>query len=138
MSSHLIIIDLLDQSEEERQAELRERARRLLNEARKGSVTTTTEIIRVITPEPIKQFDETDEKLQKLSEQITHLELQTHSVGEIQQKNGEEKSSREKITPDKLPDDLRLAEVGFVLWLIGVVLVAFFSNSRWELTCKIG
>lgn len=104
-------MNLLEQSEEERQAELRERARRLLSEARKGSVTT--EIIRV-TPEPIKQFDETDEKLQKLSEQITQLELQTNTVGEIQKNGGEEKSSpnnREKITPDKLPEDLGLSEV---------------------------
>lgn len=68
------------QSEEERQAELRERARKLLNDARKGSVTTTTEIIRV-TPESVRNFDDTDQKLQKLSEQVTQLEIQTNLTG---------------------------------------------------------
>lgn len=62
-------------------------------------------------------MDDTDEKLQKLSEQITQLEIQTNTIGELQQ-NGEEKSSpnnREKITPDKLPEDLGLTEVSCVL-----------------------
>lgn len=62
-----------EQSEEERQAELRERARKLLSEARKGSVTaTTTEIIRVTQ-------DDAEQKLQKLSEQVTQLEIQTNA-----------------------------------------------------------
>lgn len=97
-----------------------------MNEARKGSVTTTTEIIRV-TSEPIKQLDDTDEKLQKLSEQIAQLEIQTNSV-----ENGAEKSSpnnREKITPDKLPEDLGLTEVRSLLCFIFMFYMLFFCED---------
>lgn len=65
------------QSKEERQAELRERARRLLIEARKGS-TSTTEIIR-LSPEPVESFDDAEQKLQKIGEQVAELERQSSS-----------------------------------------------------------
>lgn len=44
----------------------------MLNEARRGS-STTTEIIRA-SPEPIEVYSETEQKLQKLGEQVAQLE----------------------------------------------------------------
>ncbi|ERL86810.1 hypothetical protein D910_04214 [Dendroctonus ponderosae] len=112
-------------SEEERQNELRERARRLMAEVKKSS-GPTTEIIRV-TPESIKAYEEAEEKLTRLGDEIEHLEKQNSTDSE---KNGniysemtaklEEYSKKyspvdstdrsERITPDKLPDDLGLKE----------------------------
>ncbi|KAH1004093.1 EH domain-binding protein 1 isoform X3 [Dendroctonus ponderosae] len=114
-------------SEEERQNELRERARRLMAEVKKSS-GPTTEIIRV-TPESIKAYEEAEEKLTRLGDEIEHLEKQNSTDSE---KNGniysemtaklEEYSKKyspvdstdrsERITPDKLPDDLGLKEMG--------------------------
>ncbi|XP_066151430.1 EH domain-binding protein 1 isoform X2 [Euwallacea fornicatus] len=114
--------------EDERQSQLRERARRLLAEARRGS-GPTTEIIRV-SPESIKAYAEAEEKLDRLGEEIEHLERQSSTGSE---KNGnifsdvsvskiEEYSKKfspansidrtDRITPDKLPDDLGLKEMG--------------------------
>lgn len=74
-------------------------------------MTTTTEIIRV-TSEPIKQLDDTNDKLQKLSEQITQLEIQSNSAeNEEEHSNKSSPKNREKITPDKLPEGLGLTEV---------------------------
>lgn len=115
-------------SEEERQTILRERARRLLAEARRGS-GPTTEIIRV-SPDSIKAYAEAEEKLSRLGEEVQHLERQNSTGSE---KNGnlnsqmflsklEEYSHKyspsdsidrtDRITPDKLPDDLGLKEMG--------------------------
>ncbi|XP_050312320.1 EH domain-binding protein 1-like isoform X1 [Anthonomus grandis grandis] len=69
-------------AEEERQSQLRERARRLLAEARQGSAPAVTEIIR-ISP--------------------------TGGGGEERPGNG---FNPDRITPDKLPDDLGLKEMG--------------------------
>ncbi|XP_066260319.1 EH domain-binding protein 1 isoform X2 [Euwallacea similis] len=114
--------------EDERQSQLRQRARRLLAEARRGS-GPTTEIIRV-SPESIKAYTEAEEKLDRLGEEIEHLERQSSTGSE---KNGnifsevpiskiEEYSKKfspansidrtDRITPDKLPDDLGLKEMG--------------------------
>lgn len=65
------------QSEEERQAQLRERARKLLAEARRGS-GPTTEIIRV-SPESVKAYVEAEEKLYMLDNEIHYLERQNSS-----------------------------------------------------------
>jgi hypothetical protein len=112
-------------SEDDRQAQLRERARKLLAEARRGSAPTT-EIIRV-SPDSIKSFVENEEKcLQRMDEGIFNFEIQNSTGSE---KNGnvypvksvdnsEENSAksspsnREKITPDKLPEELGLKEMG--------------------------
>lgn len=53
---------------------MRERARRLLNEARKGS-TPTMEIIRA-SPESMQSFEDAEDKLQKIVEQVGQLEKQ--------------------------------------------------------------
>lgn len=68
------------QSEEERQAQLRERARRLLAEARRGS-TPPTEVIR-ICPESVKAYVEAEDKLQRINDELNHLERQ-NSIGEL-------------------------------------------------------
>lgn len=103
-----------------------------MNEARKGSLTTT-EIIRV-TSEPIKQLDDTDEKLQKLSEQIAHLELQTNENGDDNNQNKSSPNMREKITPDKLPDDLGLTEVSWQNFFFFFEFMQFLLL----LLCKMG
>jgi hypothetical protein len=65
----------LKSSEDDRQAQLRERARKLLAEARRGSAPTT-EIIRV-SPDSIKSFVENEEKcLQRMDEGIFNFEIQ--------------------------------------------------------------
>lgn len=68
---------MASQSEEERQAQLRERARRLLAEARRGS-GPTTEIIRV-SPESVKAYVEAEDKLHKLDNEIQYMERQNGS-----------------------------------------------------------
>ncbi|KAL1516839.1 hypothetical protein ABEB36_000685 [Hypothenemus hampei] len=112
----------IKQTDEERQNQLRERARRLLAEARRGS-GPTTEIIR-LSPESIKGYSDVEEKLLKLGKEIEQMERRDSTGSE---KNGnlysEEYSSNkysptdsidrsERITPDKLPDDLGLKEMG--------------------------
>ncbi|KAJ8967060.1 hypothetical protein NQ314_003120, partial [Rhamnusium bicolor] len=113
-------------SEEERQAQLRERARRLLAEARRGS-GPTTEIIR-ISPESLKAYVEAEDKLQLMDSELQLLERQNNTgterngnVYSSKTVNGSEEpieksspndSSRERITPDKLPDELGLKEMG--------------------------
>ncbi|XP_044268877.1 EH domain-binding protein 1 isoform X2 [Tribolium madens] len=111
-------------SEEERQAQLRERARKILAEARRGS-TPQTEIIR-LSPDSVKNFLENEEK--SLNEGNANFERQ-NSTGMFtgSEKNGNvysrkdnsegnsersSPSSRERITPDKLPDELGLKEMG--------------------------
>ncbi|XP_018572519.1 EH domain-binding protein 1 isoform X2 [Anoplophora glabripennis] len=114
-------------SEEERQAQLRERARRLLAEARRGSGGPTTEIIRV-SPESVKAYVEAEDKLHMLDNEIHYLERQNSSGSEKNgsiyssktvnntedpiEKSSPNDSSRDKITPDKLPDELGLKEMG--------------------------
>lgn len=99
----------------------------MLAEARRGS-GPTTEIIRV-SPDSIKAYAEAEEKLCRLGEEIEQMERQSSTGSE---KNGniysqitvnkiEEYSSKyspadsidrsERITPDKLPNDLGLKEV---------------------------
>ncbi|CAH1187752.1 unnamed protein product [Phyllotreta striolata] len=107
-------------SEEERQAILRERAKKLIEGMRRGSTPNTEVIISSQT------YIEADEKLKKLDNDLQALENQ-ESAG--LEKNGNiyssvnnfEESSiksspiencRERITPDRLPDELGLKEMG--------------------------
>lgn len=93
-------------SEEERQQQLRERARRLLAEARRGS-GTQTEIIKV-SPETLKQFGYSEEKIAKFNEtQSPTIERQNSSDSE---KNGNVYSPTN--SPDNLPDELGLKKMG--------------------------
>lgn len=110
---------------------MRERARRILAETRRGSAPTT-EIIR-ISPDSVKTFIELEEKmLQRVDEPNMNVSFEHQNSTESEQ-NGNvyalngigsleenlEKSSpmnRERITPDKLPDDLGLKEVSFLLY----------------------
>lgn len=55
-----------------------ERARKLIADARRGS-TPTTEIIRA-SPESVKAFSETEERLQKMSDELGKLMKQS-SIG---------------------------------------------------------
>lgn len=64
-------------SEKDRQAQLRERARRLIAEARRGS-TPTTEIIRASSPE--NSIADTEERINRMTEELARLELQ-NSIG---------------------------------------------------------
>ncbi|VEN63234.1 unnamed protein product [Callosobruchus maculatus] len=116
-------------SEEERQAQLRERARKLLAEARRGS-GPTTEIIRV-SPGSVKAYIEAAGKLNRLDNDLAPLERQPSSGSEsngnvytsnlmngrgdnIPFKNSPSdiNKDKERITPDKLPDELGLKEMG--------------------------
>ncbi|XP_019869615.2 EH domain-binding protein 1-like protein 1 isoform X2 [Aethina tumida] len=108
-------------SEEERQAHLRERARRLLAEARRGS-TPPTEVIR-ICPESVKAYVEAEDKLQRINDELNHLERQnsigSETNGNIYSNNSEYSENQssphdlnERITPDKLPDELGLKKMG--------------------------
>ncbi|CAH0546795.1 unnamed protein product [Brassicogethes aeneus] len=108
-------------SEEERQAQLRERARRLLAEARRGS-TPPTEVIR-ISPESVKSYSEADDQLLRMGEELAKLERQngdgSETNGNIYSKLAEYSECKtsphdikERITPDKLPDELGLKEMG--------------------------
>ncbi|XP_063911063.1 EH domain-binding protein 1 isoform X2 [Zophobas morio] len=111
--------------EDERQALLRERARKLLAEARRGSAPQT-EIIRV-SPDSLKTFIENEEKnLQRVEEEKASLERQNSTGSEkngnvvslksvdISEENSTKSSpsNRERITPDKLPDELGLKQMG--------------------------
>ncbi|XP_060519283.1 EH domain-binding protein 1 isoform X1 [Cylas formicarius] len=100
-------------SEEERQNQLRERARKLLADARRGSAPTT-EIIR-ISPDSIKAYVEAEEKQNSTdSERNGKIYSQTsvHSIEEYSSKFSPSDSHMERITPDKLPDELGLKEMG--------------------------
>nr|CAH7751324.1 unnamed protein product [Callosobruchus chinensis] len=116
-------------SEEERQAQLRERARKLLAEARRGS-GPTTEIIRV-SPGSVKAYIEAAGKLNRLDNDLAPLERQPSSGSEnngnvytsnLMNGRGDNISyktspsdinkDKERITPDKLPDELGLKEMG--------------------------
>ncbi|XP_031332503.1 EH domain-binding protein 1 isoform X1 [Photinus pyralis] len=104
-------------SEDERQAQLRERARQIIAKARKGS-TPTTEIIRASSPEIVRSGADADERLGKMSEEID-LE-----------KNGNIPSSKsptriladsspsiKEKSPDKLPEDLGLTGIDVQNWI---------------------
>ncbi|XP_030753930.1 EH domain-binding protein 1 isoform X3 [Sitophilus oryzae] len=103
-------------SEEERQNQLRERARRMLADARRGS-GPTTEIIRV-SPDSYKPYIESEDlNFEK------HPSTDSERNGNIYSQNKGDEYSRkqspidsvdkfERITPDKLPDDLGLKEMG--------------------------
>ncbi|XP_022906817.1 EH domain-binding protein 1 isoform X2 [Onthophagus taurus] len=104
------------QTEEERQAQLLERARKLIAEARKSS-TPTTEIISINM--------DTEDKLKKLTEDLSLLEKEVCDMrqnGTTPPKSPSPQNSddisdssslnREKVTPDKLPDDLGFAQMG--------------------------
>ncbi|XP_074038547.1 EH domain-binding protein 1 isoform X2 [Leptinotarsa decemlineata] len=112
-------------SEEERQALLRERARKMLADARRGS-GTNTEIIRV-SPESVKAYMEAEDKLRFLDNEIQNMERQNildsekngnvysnnlQIVEELSVKSSPHENNREKITPDRLPEDLGLREMG--------------------------
>ncbi|CAG9824256.1 unnamed protein product [Phaedon cochleariae] len=110
-------------SEEERQAQLRERARRILEGARRGS-GSTTEIIR-ISPESVNAYLEAGDKLKYLNNEMQILERQNgsekngniylgdvNSSEEVSVKSSPNDHIRDRITPDKLPDQLGLKEMG--------------------------
>lgn len=93
----------------------------MIAEARRGS-TPTTEIIRIAPLDPLKTFAEAEEKLSKLSDDISHLERQSlERNGNVTPSSPKkifdefiDKSSplfKEKSSPDKLPDDSNLNEV---------------------------
>ncbi|XP_076263621.1 EH domain-binding protein 1-like isoform X1 [Rhynchophorus ferrugineus] len=112
-------------SEEERQNQLRERARRLLAEARRGSAPTT-EIIRV-SPDSMKAYTDAEDKFSSLEElkllkQITADPAMCENVfsqnfitnieDEYRRQSSIDNDKLDRITPDKLPDDLGLKEMG--------------------------
>lgn len=117
-------------SDEERQAQLRERARRLIAEARKGS-TPTTEIIRASSPETLRTMMETEDRLNKMTEEISRLERQssiesekngnipssrspTRSLGE---NSGKSSPSYKEKSPEKLPEELGLSGIDVQSWI---------------------
>lgn len=102
-------------SEDERQAQLRERARQIIAKARKGS-TPTTEIIRASSPEIFRSITDTEDRLGKMPEEIAQINIDLEKNGNIPSTKsptrilGEhpDKSSpsvKEK-SPDKLPEGL--------------------------------
>lgn len=112
-------------SEEDRQALLRERAKKLIAEARRGS-GSTTEIIK-ISPDSLKSYVEADEKLKKLDNDIQMLErhnstgsekncnIYSSNVNNLEDssmKSSPIENGKERMTPDRLPDALGLKEMG--------------------------
>ncbi|CAH1126450.1 unnamed protein product [Ceutorhynchus assimilis] len=98
-------------TEEDRQNELRDRARQLLAQARRGS-GPTTEIIRV-TPDSIN-YSEIEEKLEEnnIIEQGSEKNGNLYSKLEEYSNKYSPTDSLDRITPDKLPEDLGLKEMG--------------------------
>uniref|UniRef100_A0A6P7FFG3 EH domain-binding protein 1 n=1 Tax=Diabrotica virgifera virgifera TaxID=50390 RepID=A0A6P7FFG3_DIAVI len=111
-------------SEEDRQALLRERAKKLIADARRGS-GSTTEIIR-ISPDTVRAYMEGEEKVKKLDndklferQNSTGSErngnVYSNNVNNIEDpsvKSSPIENGRERITPDRLPDELGLKEMG--------------------------
>ena len=115
-------------SEDERQAQLRERARQLIAKARKGS-TPTTEIIRASSPEVCRNIMDVDDRLSKMAEEMSRfengIELEkngniplsrspTRSLGESPDKSSP--SIKEK-SPDKLAEDLGFTGIDVQNWI---------------------
>ncbi|KAF5289663.1 hypothetical protein FQR65_LT11780 [Abscondita terminalis] len=116
-------------SEEERQAQLRERARQLIAKARKGS-TPTTEIIRASSPE-IRNMMDVDDRLSKMTEEVARLERQSSLESErngniptsrsptrsIEESSDKSSPSLKEKSPDKLPEDLGLSGIDVQNWI---------------------
>ncbi|KAL3285011.1 hypothetical protein HHI36_019139 [Cryptolaemus montrouzieri] len=99
-----------NKNEEERQAELKERAKKILEATRRSS-TPTTQIIK-ISPDTLKSYsnEEDERKEDDLPEcGIIGDEFNSNSLDSYEEKSS---PTRERITPDKLPGDLGLKEMG--------------------------
>ncbi|XP_017772923.1 PREDICTED: EH domain-binding protein 1 isoform X2 [Nicrophorus vespilloides] len=102
-------------SEEERQAELLERARRIIAETRKTS-TPTTEIIKA-SPDnenQAKRLPEARIEKQASGDSERNGNISPKSPCKLSAEETDKSSPliREQITPDKLPEDLGLSEIG--------------------------
>lgn len=127
--------------EKDRQAELRERARRIIAEARRGS-TPTTEIIRASSPEIV--MSDAEERINRMSVELARLDYRSNIGNDLHfeqelftlglfiadverngnipapksptfivEENGKSSPSsyKHKLSPEKLPEDLCLTEV---------------------------
>ncbi|XP_045461918.1 EH domain-binding protein 1 isoform X2 [Harmonia axyridis] len=102
-------------NEEERQAELKERARKLLESTRRSS-TPTTQIIK-IDKNAVNGFDDESHIAQQNGSPKCDIISETNDCHKFNSKsldNFHEKSNPtiEKISPDELPEDLGLKEIG--------------------------
>ncbi|KAF5302964.1 hypothetical protein FQA39_LY10142 [Lamprigera yunnana] len=117
-------------SEEERQAQLRERARQIIAKARKGS-TPTTEIIRASSPDICRNIMDVDDRLNKMTEEVTRLERQSSIESEkngniptsrsptrsIDENSDKSSPSLKEKSPDKLPEELSLTGIDVQNWI---------------------
>ncbi|KAK4873284.1 hypothetical protein RN001_015313 [Aquatica leii] len=117
-------------SEEERQAQLRERARQIIAKARKGS-TPTTEIIRAPSPEGCRNIMDVDDRLNKMTEEVARLDRQSSVECEkngniptsrsptrsIEEGSDKSSPSLKEKSPDKLPEELGLSGIDVQNWI---------------------